>query len=125
MEQFIQNILKKVANLKHNMEMAEGCCDTGYNPFINLLEEIQEIEDFLKMQIEFDKRNVKSWQNMENVEVEQKGYFGNNLVDLSDAVKYFNSEFFGKLENINSDGEYPFEKSDIDFNFRYFYPIDL
>lgn len=119
MEQFIQNILKKVANLKHNMEMAEGCCDTGYNPFINLLEEIQEIEDFLKMQIEFDKRNVKSWQNMENVEVGQKGYFGNNLIDISD------SEFFGKLEKINSDGEYPFKKSDIDFNFRYFYPIDL
>lgn len=133
MEKLIKITLEKIKKLKHNMEMSEGNCSTGYNPFVDLLTEIQEIENLLKKQVEFDKNNVISWQNCDDVKIGDEGYFADDLEDLIEAFKNHDSDYFGTVEDIYSEksdnfsglSDSIFKKSDNDcYYFRYFYPTN-
>lgn len=69
----------------------------------------------------FDKKDVKTWNNRDNVEVGDKGYFSNNIQFLDDIVCM---NQIGVIEEIDENDVCCFKKQDAS-NFGFFLPIDV
>ena len=70
--------------------------------------------------IYFDKKDVKTWNNRDNIEVGDKGYFSNNIQFLNDIVCM---NLIGVIEEIDENDICCFKKQGAS-NFGFFLPID-
>ena len=68
----------------------------------------------------FDIKDVKSWNNRDNVEVGDKGYFANDIHFLDDIVSM---NLIGAIEEIDENDVLCFKKNGAN-NFGFFLPID-
>ena len=68
----------------------------------------------------FDIKDVKTWNNRDNVEVGDKGYFANDIHFLDDIVSM---NLIGVIEEIDENGVLCFKKNGAN-NFGFFLPID-
>lgn len=68
----------------------------------------------------FDIKDVKSWNNRDTVEVEDKGYFANDIHFLDDIISM---NLIGKIEEIDENNVLCFKKNGTK-NFGFFLPLD-
>ena len=68
----------------------------------------------------FDIKDVKTWNNRDNVEVGDKGYFANDIHFLDDIVSM---NLIGAIEEIDENGVLCFKKNGAK-NFGFFLPLD-
>lgn len=68
----------------------------------------------------FDIKDVKTWNNRDNVEVGDKGYFANDIHVLDDFVSM---NLIGTIEEIDENGVLCFKKNGAK-NFGFFLPLD-
>lgn len=54
--------------------------------------------------MKFDRSNVKTILDMDSVDVGQKGYFANSLLDLKDFVENEDQDYYGQILQIEPDG---------------------
>lgn len=69
----------------------------------------------------FDIKDVKTWNNRDNVEVGDKGYFANDIHFLDDIVSM---NLIGAIEEIDENGVLCFKKNGAN-NFGFFLPLDV
>ena len=69
----------------------------------------------------FDIKDVKSWNNRDNVEVGDKGYFANDIHFLDDIVSM---NLIGAIEEIDENNVLCFKKNGAN-NFGFFLSIDV
>lgn len=70
--------------------------------------------------MKFDKKDVKTWNSRDNVEVGDKGYFANDIHFLDDIVSM---NLIGAIEEIDENDVLCFKKNGTN-NFGFFLPID-
>ena len=68
----------------------------------------------------FDKKDVKTWNNRDNVEVGDKGYFANDIHFLDDIVSM---NLIGAIEEIDENDVLCFKKNGTN-NFGFFLPLE-
>lgn len=68
----------------------------------------------------FDIKDVKTWNNRDNVEVGDKGYFANDIHFLDDIISM---NLIGKIEEIDENNVLCFKKNGAN-NFGFFLPLD-
>lgn len=75
--------------------------------------------------MKFEKSNIKTVLDIDELSVGDEGYFAYGLLDLKDFVERENKKFYGKILDINLENESDdCFKSDIDGIYRfYFYPV--